>query len=211
MVSFLAIVIAVAISMAVIPLMWRLAPRLGMIDKPDPRKVHSVPVARVGGWGIVLGTLAAIVLLLPIDRLLGAYLAGSLVLLGFGALDDSREMGHYSKFLGQFVAVGLIVFAGGLHISSMPFLSHGALPDMIGIPFTFFAMIGMINAINHSDGLDGLAGGESLTTLVAVAFLALAAGGCAGPGRGLLVPVAKVPAEAKTRTITCSLPSSTVK
>ncbi|MGQ3348450.1 alpha/beta hydrolase [Bosea sp. (in: a-proteobacteria)] len=32
-------------------------------------------------------------------------------------------------------------------------------------------------------------------------WLALAAGGCAGPGRGLLVPVAKPPAEAKTRTV----------
>lgn len=34
-----------------------------------------------------------------------------------------------------------------------------------------------------------------------IALVALAAGGCAGPGRGLLVPVAKPPAEAKTRTV----------
>lgn len=37
--------------------------------------------------------------------------------------------------------------------------------------------------------------------LMGSALLALAAGGCAGPGRGLLVPVAKVPAEAKTRMV----------
>jgi esterase/lipase superfamily enzyme len=37
--------------------------------------------------------------------------------------------------------------------------------------------------------------------LMGCALLALAAGGCAGPGRGLLVPVAKVPAEAKTRMV----------
>ncbi len=37
--------------------------------------------------------------------------------------------------------------------------------------------------------------------LMGAAWLALAAGGCAGPGRGLLVPVAKPPAEAKTRTV----------
>lgn len=37
--------------------------------------------------------------------------------------------------------------------------------------------------------------------LMGAALLALVAGGCAGPGRGLLVPVAKPPAEAKTRTL----------
>lgn len=37
--------------------------------------------------------------------------------------------------------------------------------------------------------------------LMGAVWLALAAGGCAGPGRGLLVPVAKPPAEAKTRTV----------
>lgn len=37
--------------------------------------------------------------------------------------------------------------------------------------------------------------------LMGAAWLALAAGGCAGSGRGLLVPVATPPAEAKTRTV----------
>ena len=49
-----------AISMVVIPIMARLAPRLGMIDRPDSRKVHTTPIPRVGGGGIVLGALVPI-------------------------------------------------------------------------------------------------------------------------------------------------------
>jgi UDP-GlcNAc:undecaprenyl-phosphate/decaprenyl-phosphate GlcNAc-1-phosphate transferase len=56
----LTFITATVVSMAVIPLMVRLAPRLGMIDKPDPRKVHTVPVPRVGGVGIVAGSLLPI-------------------------------------------------------------------------------------------------------------------------------------------------------
>jgi UDP-GlcNAc:undecaprenyl-phosphate GlcNAc-1-phosphate transferase len=38
------------------------------------------------------------------------------------------------------------------------------------------ALVGVINAINHSDGLDGLAAGETLLSLIAVAFLGYLAG-----------------------------------
>ncbi|MEJ1964435.1 MAG: MraY family glycosyltransferase [Gammaproteobacteria bacterium] len=34
-----------------------------------------------------------------------------------------------------------------------------------------FALVGVINAINHSDGLDGLASGETMLSLIAIAFL----------------------------------------
>ena len=58
---------ALVISMVLIPIMVRLAPRVGMVDKPEARKVHAEPVPRVGGIGIVLGSLIPISLLLPID------------------------------------------------------------------------------------------------------------------------------------------------
>ena len=76
---------AMAISMLIIPVMWRLAPLIGMMDRPEPRKVHSVPVARVGGWGIVLGALIPLVIWVPADPLMLSYLMGALVLLAFGA------------------------------------------------------------------------------------------------------------------------------
>ncbi len=171
-----ALITALVISMAIIPLMMRLAPRLGMVDMPDPRKVHAQPVPRVGGIGIVVGTLASIVLWLPVHGWLSSFLFGSVVLLLFGAWDDSHELGHYVKFIGQFAAAIGVVYWGGLWVSHLPFVSAEIAPA-IGKPFTVIAIVGMINAINHSDGLDGLAGGESLLSLGCLAYLGYVAGG----------------------------------
>ncbi|MBT8440174.1 MAG: undecaprenyl/decaprenyl-phosphate alpha-N-acetylglucosaminyl 1-phosphate transferase, partial [Gammaproteobacteria bacterium] len=153
----LPLIIAVVISMVVIPVMARLAPRIGMVDMPDPRKVHARPVPRVGGVGIVLGALVPIALLLPLDLPLASFIFGAIVLFAFGALDDCRELGHYVKFVGQFIAVITVVYVGDVFVTQLPFMGGEPVSEAIGRPFTVFAMVGMINAINHSDGLDGLA------------------------------------------------------
>jgi UDP-GlcNAc:undecaprenyl-phosphate GlcNAc-1-phosphate transferase len=175
--TLLALVAAMAISMMLIPIMVRFAPRLGLMDRPNVRKVHAEPIPRVGGIGIVVGALVVILFLLPLDRMTQAYVLGALVLFAFGLWDDSSEIGHYPKFLGQLIAVAIVVFYGDLYVISFPFVPGGEISAMFGIPFTFVALVGMINAINHSDGLDGLAGGESLFSLGAIALLAVLADG----------------------------------
>jgi len=177
LVFLLPLIAALVISMAVIPVMVRFAPVLGMIDKPDSRKVHAVPIPRVGGVGIVIGALLPMLFLLPLDQSLVAFLFGGLVLLGFGAWDDSCELGHYVKFIGQFIAVLAVVFYGDVYVTNLPLMGGEPIPEMVGRLFTVVAMVGMINAINHSDGLDGLAGGESLMSLVCIAWLSWLAGG----------------------------------
>ena len=164
---------ATMISLAVIPIMVRLAPKLGMMDMPDDsRKVHSNPIARVGGWGIIVGALIPVVTLTEIDTPVICYLFGSIVLLIFGAMDDKQEMGHYPKFIGQFLAVIPMVYWGGLYVTEFPFFGGFEFPKWFAQAFSLIAMIGVINAINHSDGLDGLAGGEALISLGALALLA---------------------------------------
>ena len=168
---------AMALSMAIIPVMIRLAPRLGMVDEPDPRKVHAVPIPRVGGVGIVLGALVAVLLWVPLDIHLKAWLFGSLVLLGFGVWDDAAELGHYVKFIGQFIASIAVVYWGDVVVLQWPFMGMEPISPEVGKPLTVIAIVGMINAINHSDGLDGLAGGESVMSLAGIAWLAWQAGG----------------------------------
>lgn len=174
--TLLVLLTALAISMAITPLMIRLAPRLRMVDMPDPRKVHAKAIPRVGGIGIVLGALISLLLWLPPEPWLHSYLFGSLVLLAFGSADDSMELGHYPKFIGQIMAAAAVVYWGDVWVVNIPFLAEPLAP-VFGKPFTVFALVGVMNAINHSDGLDGLAGGESLLSMSAVAYLAYLAGG----------------------------------
>lgn len=177
-IEVLVLLMALAISMGVIPVMLRLAPRLGLVDRPSARKVHAVPMARVGGWGIVLGALVPLLFWLPLtEPLVQSYLFGALVLLASGTWDDAYDIGHYAKFLGQLLAVTPVVVYGGLTVDRLPLMGPEPLPAGFSIPFTIFAMVGVINAINHSDGLDGLAGGESLLSLLAMALLAYQAQG----------------------------------
>lgn len=166
-----AFISSLAICMAAIPLLTWWAPRLGLIDVPDVRKVHAHAIPRVGGIAMVAGAIASLVLWAHIDSWVQAYLFGSVVLLAFGVWDDSQEMGHYVKFVGQGIAAVAIVYFGDLWVAKLPFLD-GEIPALLGKPFTVFALIGMVNAINHSDGLDGLAGGECLLSLTGMGFIA---------------------------------------
>lgn len=143
-----------------------------MVDLPDPRKVHTIPTPRVGGVGIVIGSLIPIILWVPLDNAIIAYLFGAIILLAFGLWDDSRELGHYVKFIGQFVAVLAVVYYGDVYVKTLPFADLEPISPTIGKPFTVFAIVGMINAVNHSDGLDGLAGGLSVLSLSCIAYLA---------------------------------------
>ena len=163
---------AMAISMAVIPLMIRLAPVIGMVDEPDQRKVHTEPIPRVGGLGIVIGAIVPMMLWLQYDNLTISIFTGSAILLIFGIWDDIAELGHYVKFIGQFIAAGVVVYYGDLYVSYFPLYGYDTIPKSVGQPFTVLAIVGMINAINHSDGLDGLAGGESLISLSLIVYLA---------------------------------------
>ena len=134
-------------SMALIPLMIRLAPALGMMDKPDPRKIHLAPIPRVGGVGIVVGALIPLLIWLPWNDLTLSYFLGSLVLLVFGLWDDARELGHYVKFAGQFVAALLVVYYGGLHVSVLPFGGMEPIGETWGQFFTVFAIVGMLAGV----------------------------------------------------------------
>ena len=104
--------------------MMRLASSLGMLDHPDSRKVHTKPIPRVGGWGIVLGALISLLVWVRIDEVLVSYFIGSTVLLLFGSWDDRKEQGHYSKFVGQFLAVLPVVTYGGLYVHMACMYAH---------------------------------------------------------------------------------------
>ena len=164
-------IISMVVSMIITPLMMRYAALLGMMDKPDFRKVHALPIPRVGGVGIVIGAMVPVALWLTADPFVVSFLTGCLVLLFFGSWDDAVDLGPVIKFIGQFVAAAIVVYYGDVYVHNLPFIEAGAAPAGFGKVFTVFAIVGMINALNLSDGLDGLAGGEALVSLFAIGYL----------------------------------------
>ena len=146
--------------------------------QPAERKVHGRPMPRVGGIAMAVGVAVPLLLWLDLDRLTAAYLASALIVLLFGVWDDRATLSPGIKFLGQLIAVHIVVLVGGVEIHSLTFASRIELPEIIAAPLTVLFLLGVTNAINLSDGLDGLAGGTTFLCCVAIALVELRHGPC---------------------------------
>jgi UDP-GlcNAc:undecaprenyl-phosphate GlcNAc-1-phosphate transferase len=169
---FYSFLTALLVSMSLIPVFMSTAGRLHFLDYPGERKVHSRPVARVGGIAFSGGAAAGILLWKTDDPLVMWTLLGSLVLVAFGIWDDRVGLRHRTKFLGQCLAAAVVVLGGGIRLDIMPFTHGDPLPWWAALSLTMFVIVGVTNAVNMADGLDGLAGGLSLLSFMGMAVLA---------------------------------------
>ncbi len=166
--------LALALSLALTPLVKKFAVKIGAMDVPDHRKVHTRIMPRMGGLAIYAAFTATILLFLPWlpDRLLsdhdenlirGLLVGGTMIVL-LGALDDRFQLNAKLKFLVQIAAACVVVFGFDIKINlvNIPFGSAmQPMGDWLSIPLTIFWIVGVTNAINLIDGLDGLAAGVS--------------------------------------------------
>ena len=173
---FLAFVVALSITAALIPVLVHWAPTIGLTDAPGPRKVHSIPVPRVGGLAMAVGLLLPTLMTVELTPSIRGLLLGLVVLLLFGLWDDRVTLGYRTKFAGQVLAAGLCMIVGNVHVGTLMIGSVIVLPQAVSIFITFLFLIGITNAVNLADGLDGLAGGLVLLCLCAIALFAAMSG-----------------------------------
>ena len=178
MIFLLTLLLSVLITIALVPVFSRLAISANVVDIPNERKVHTIPVPRIGGVAMALGAFVPILCWNRAGSFVQAYLLGAAVLVVFGLIDDFRELSPRIKFAGQFIAALIAVFWGGVTISSlgMLFSDNLLLPGWLALPLTVIAIVGVTNAINLSDGLDGLAGGICLLSFCCISYLAYLVG-----------------------------------
>jgi UDP-GlcNAc:undecaprenyl-phosphate/decaprenyl-phosphate GlcNAc-1-phosphate transferase len=174
MIFLATLLISVLITIALTPAFSALALRYQLVDLPNERKVHLIPIPRVGGIAMALGAFTPIVLWHYADSFVQAYLVGAGILVAFGAVDDLRELSPRTKFLGQIAAALSAVYLGGIKIQSLGMLApeNYLLPEPAALALTVLVIVGVTNAINLSDGLDGLAGGICLLIFAGIGYLA---------------------------------------
>jgi len=183
------------------PAVSRFARGHGWVDRPDGRrKLHTVPVPRIGGLSVYASFAFAFgVLVLTVPQAVSdgrgaanAYLhlllaCGVVALIGL--VDDLVGVSPWSKVLVQSVAAGYLYFHGfQIRALTNPFgdlflLGH------LALPLTILWFVAMSNAFNLIDGLDGLAAGVAFFATIslfaaaalnehwATAFMAAALGG----------------------------------
>ena len=143
-----------------------LALRWGVVDHPEKRKMHQIPIPLLGGLAIA-ASFAAVSMFAMNTGLLGEVSAGPYVgLLGglamilmLGVWDDTHGVQPLVKFGGQTLAA-LFVVASGIRMGLFTNPLGGSVEiGWLGIPLSVFWIVGVTNAVNLIDGLDGLAAG----------------------------------------------------
>jgi UDP-GlcNAc:undecaprenyl-phosphate/decaprenyl-phosphate GlcNAc-1-phosphate transferase len=154
------------------PIAGRVAWRIGAIDTPRERGLHTLPTPRLGGMAILVGVVAAGLLFLPGDRETYAIIAGAVVIALVGLADDLLELSADVKLAGQVLAA-VIPIASGVRVEdfTLPFIGHVDL-GTFSYPATLIGVVAVMNIVNFIDGVDGLAAG--VCTIAAVTFAVIA-------------------------------------
>lgn len=168
------LLLSVLVTIVLIPVLRALAGRMRMVDLPGERKVHKLPIPRIGGIAMAIGAFVPIVYWNHADPFVRAYLSGAAIIVAFGIVDDCKDLRARWKLLGQIAAALVVVFLGGVQIRTLgALLPDGfVLPGWVSVPLTLLAIVGVTNAINLADGLDGLAGGICLLIFCCIGYLA---------------------------------------
>ncbi len=171
---FTVFILSLFLTIALIPIVKRMAFRINLVDVPDQRKVHVLPMPRSGGICMALGSIIPVLLWVPMDNLVRAVHLGCALIVIFGVVDDVKNLKYIQKLLAQTAGALVVIFYGGIRIESLGNLVPAGfvLPVFVSIALTLLFIVGVTNAINLSDGLDGLAGGISMLSFVTIGFFA---------------------------------------
>ena len=77
-------VIALVVSYALTPSVKKLAIKIGAVDRPNARKVHTHVIPRLGGLAIYIGFMAAVLFCVPLQHELVGMLLGCTVIVAVG-------------------------------------------------------------------------------------------------------------------------------
>lgn len=179
--SFIGILITIIINYTFIPLIINFGAKFKILDLPDKRKQHKIPLVRLGGISIALASLSTFCFinkfalhnsLYSLDNnITHIILISSSLMLILGIIDDIFSLSPWPR-LGLQIVMACYMWSKGISIESINIfgLINQAniinLPSFISLIFTVIWIVGFTNALNWIDGIDGLA-----ISLVSIALI----------------------------------------
>jgi len=140
-----------------------------VLDIPNDRSSHKIPVPRGGGWALVGLLLPAMIgaTFFYDHSLRHVGLIGAVfVLAGISWLDDRSHVNPLVRLALHLFAAWL----GSLSFSSQELLFGGALPFWLDRALMILGWAWFINLYNFMDGIDGITGIETLCIANGVSF-----------------------------------------
>lgn len=133
------------------------------LDEPNARSLHTAPIPRSGGMGLLLGIATAWIIIAP--KLSWIWWLALALIIMVSLVDDLRGLHAGARFGAHLLAAALAAFA---------LLPVDAAPWLIAVVILGIGWIS--NLYNFMDGSDGLAGGMTLIGFGAYAGAAWFAG-----------------------------------
>lgn len=174
--------LAMLLELWMIPKILKVAHAKELFDLPDERKVHNIPIPRLGGYSFLPCIVIAFTFIIGISYFVGIedtglhfmsqdyglffVAVGAILLFLTGFYDDLIGVGYRNKFIVQIIGA-ILLFLSGHYINSfggllgLPSIS----PLLSGLLVTPFIVVYIINSINMIDGIDGLASGLCIIAL----------------------------------------------
>ena len=167
-------IIALSISLILIPILKKLAINYGLTDIPNSRKLHKSPIPLIGGIAILLSTIMALLLSNTFWQNGGFELfifGPGLLLLITGSIDDKIDISPLSRLIIQF-GCAYTVASFGIRLTSLyGIFGIYDIPNIWQYIVTMVIITGVVNSFNLMDGIDGLAGGLAVFGLVIFSIL----------------------------------------
>lgn len=124
---------------------FRLANRIGIVDKPNLRSSHDKVTVRGGG---ILFPVAVIFWWFSTDFLNTWMVLGVIWISAVSMLDDMYTISRKLRFGIQFLAISMAFYDLGVFEQK----------SLLFLPVLYFVALGIINAINFMDGINGITG-----------------------------------------------------
>lgn len=149
-------------------LIIRLAPTLGLVQKPTNRCSHIQPTPRGGGLSFVVISLLATTVCLwnevSSGSLLTVLLCGGALIAAIGFCDDLYQLSIKKRLGAQILIIAASVYTL-LPAPAIELWGIRLQSDVICWGITALALVWWLNLFNFMDGIDGLAGMEATCIL----------------------------------------------
>ena len=171
-ISFSGIILTIIINSKLIPLIINFGSKFKILDLPDKRKHHEVPLVRLGGLSIAITSLITFYFLNKFALINSIYtldsnnsniiLISSVLMLILGIADDIYSLSPWPR-LGLQIIMASYMWSEGIRIESIHtfglFSPENSLnfTSSLSLIFTVIWIVGFTNALNWIDGIDGLA------------------------------------------------------
>ena len=151
-----------ALSVILVRAARTVALRKALLDMPNERSSHKIPVPRLGGAAFIPIVLIGLVALwwtgsLPL-ALKSAFLAGAIGLFAISLVDDFCTLSTTYRFIVQFAAAGAVEAPT---LTAQP-LGEDRMVEAFIAGTLIVGVVGLLNIYNFMDGIDGLAGVQAV-------------------------------------------------